>query len=109
VAALASAQQQGERGHEAWAVRQLGELACHRTPPDLEGAATHYRQADAIARELGMRPLQARCHLALAELHANTGNADAARAQLAAADELFAAMAMTNWRTRVSELRMRLR
>lgn len=109
MAALASAQQQGERGHEAWALRQLGELACHRTPPDLEGAATHYRQADAIARELGMRPLQARCHLALAELHANTGNADAARAQLAAADELFAAMVMTNWRTRVSELRMRLR
>jgi CO/xanthine dehydrogenase Mo-binding subunit len=67
-----------------------------------EGAATHYRQADAIARELGMRPLQARCHLALAELHANAGNPDAARAELAAADTLFAAMA--SWRTRVSGL-----
>jgi hypothetical protein len=39
-----------------------------------------------------MRPLQARCHLGLAELYAKGGNARAARAELTAADELFAAM-----------------
>jgi ATP/maltotriose-dependent transcriptional regulator MalT len=104
IAALASAQQQGERGHEAWVLRQLGELACHRMPPDFDGAATHYRQAEALAREMGMRPLEARCHLALAELHVNTGKTDAARAELAAADTLFAAMAMTSWTTRVRGL-----
>jgi tetratricopeptide (TPR) repeat protein len=108
-AALASAQQQDERGHEGWVLRQLGDLACHGAPPDLEGAATRYRQADVIARELGMRPLQARCHLALAELLEKSGKPDAARAELAAADELFAAMAMTNWRRRGAELQTRLR
>jgi DNA-binding SARP family transcriptional activator len=109
IAALASAQEQGERGHEAWVLRLLGELACHRTPPDRDRAATHYRQADAIARELGMRPLQARCHFSLAELHANTGKSDAARAELSAADTLFAAMTMTSWRKRVNALEMQLR
>jgi DNA-binding SARP family transcriptional activator len=108
-AALASAQQQDERGHEGWVLRQLGDLACHGAPPGLEGAATRYRQADVIARELGMRPLQARCHLALAELLEKSGKPDAARAELAAADELFAAMAMTNWRRRGAELQTRLR
>jgi DNA-binding SARP family transcriptional activator len=109
MAALASAQEQGERGHEGWALRLLGELACRRAPPDLDRAATHYRQADAIARELGMRPLQARCHLALGELHVNARQADAARAELATADELFALMAMTNWRRRVNALKVMLR
>jgi DNA-binding SARP family transcriptional activator len=109
IAALASAREQTERGHEAWVLRLLGELACFRTPADLDRAATNYREADAIARELGMRPLQARCHLALGELHVNAGRPDAARAELAAADELFAAMAMTNWRRRVNAVKVLLR
>ncbi|PYN82835.1 MAG: hypothetical protein DMD96_04855 [Candidatus Rokuibacteriota bacterium] len=83
-------------------LRLLGELASHRPAPDLDRAATHYRQADAIAREFGMRPLQARCHFALGELHVNVGKPDDARAQLAAADELFAVMGMTDWRKRVN-------
>jgi len=107
-AALARAQEQGERGHEAWAHRLLGELACHRTPPDLEGAAAHYGQAGAIARALGMRPLQARCHLGLAELHASAGKPDAARAELAAAASLLAAMMMTSWRGQAQALAARL-
>jgi DNA-binding SARP family transcriptional activator len=108
-AALASAQEQEERGHEAWVLRLLGEIAGHRTPADVDRAAVHYRQADAIARELGMRPLQARCRLGLAGLHANTGKYDAARADLAAADELFSAMAMASWRSRVSRAQVRIR
>jgi DNA-binding SARP family transcriptional activator len=108
IAALASAREQEERGHEAWVLRLLGELASHRTPPDLEPAVTYYREADTVARELGMRPLEARCHLALAELHANARNSGAARAELAAADTRFAAMGMTNWRGRVNALEVRL-
>jgi DNA-binding SARP family transcriptional activator len=108
MAALASAQEQAERGHEGWALRLLGELACHQTPPDVDRAATYYGQAEAIARELCMRPLRARCHLARAELYASTGKSDAARGELAVANELFAAMAMTGWKRRGNALEVRL-
>jgi hypothetical protein len=56
-----------------------------------------------------MRPLQGRCHLALAELQANAGKSDAARAELSAAATLFAAMTMTSWRRRVDAVEVRLR
>src|SRR6266545_4258063 len=62
-----------ERGHEAWGLRLLGEVyACHE-PPVVEAAATHYRQALALAEELSMRPLQAHCHQGLGILYATTG------------------------------------
>jgi tetratricopeptide (TPR) repeat protein len=57
-----------ERGHEAWALRLLGEVAAHQAPPEIEPAAHHYRQALALAEELGMRPLVAHCHLGLGTL-----------------------------------------
>ncbi|HYU20934.1 MAG TPA: tetratricopeptide repeat protein [Chloroflexota bacterium] len=53
------------RGPRGWAHRLLGEMAVRREPPDLQGAETNYRQALALAEELGMRPLQAHCHLGL--------------------------------------------
>jgi tetratricopeptide (TPR) repeat protein len=109
IAARASAQEQGERGHEGWALRLLGDVACHRTPPDFDRAANHYREADAIARELSMRPLQAGCHLALAEVYMKSGTSDGSRVDLAAARELFAAMAMTSWSRRVNALEVQLR
>ena len=51
------------RGYQAHAYRLLGEVARRREPPDVDQAAAHYRQALALAEELGMRPLQAHCHL----------------------------------------------
>ena len=59
-----------ERGHEAYALRLLGEIAAQRTPPEDEQAEAHYRQALALAEELGMRPLQAHCHRGLGTLYA---------------------------------------
>jgi hypothetical protein len=41
--------------------------------PDIDQAATPYRQALALAEEVGMRPLQAHCHLGLGTLCARTG------------------------------------
>ena len=55
-----------ERGHQAWALRLLGDIAMHRNPPDFEQAKTHYQQALVLANELGMRPLQAIATVALA-------------------------------------------
>jgi tetratricopeptide (TPR) repeat protein len=69
----------------------------HRDPPDVDQAATHYRQALALAQELGMRPLVARGHLGLGKLYTETGRLKPARAELSAAIELYRAMDMTFW------------
>jgi class 3 adenylate cyclase/tetratricopeptide (TPR) repeat protein len=95
--ALDLARAHKERGHEAWALRLLGEIAAHQAPPEIEPAAHHYRQALALADELGMRPLVAHCHLGLGMLSARTGQREQARAELSTAIEMYRAMAMTFW------------
>jgi tetratricopeptide (TPR) repeat protein len=85
------------RGHEAYALRLLGEVTAQREPPDIDQATTHYRQALALAEELGMRPLQAHCHRGLGTLYAKTGQREQTRAALSAAIDLYRAMAMTFW------------
>ena len=62
---LALSRDRKERGNQAWALRLLGEIAVQREPPETDQAEAHYRQALALAEELGMRPLQAHCHLGL--------------------------------------------
>ena len=66
-------------------------------PPEIEPAADHYRQALALAEELGMRPLQAHCHHSLGTLYSQTGRDDLARAALSTAIEMYRAMDMTFW------------
>jgi class 3 adenylate cyclase/tetratricopeptide (TPR) repeat protein len=89
-----------QRGHEAYALRLLGEIAAQRQPPDAEAAAAAYRQAITLADELGMRPLTAHCHLGLGTLYARTGRPEQARAELSAAMELYRTMDMTFWLSR---------
>jgi tetratricopeptide (TPR) repeat protein len=86
-----------ERGNEAYALRLIGEIAAHRAPPDVDEAAAHYRQALALAEELGMRPLRAHCHLGLGILYQRVGKHEPARAALSTAIELLRAMEMTFW------------
>jgi tetratricopeptide (TPR) repeat protein len=95
--ALALAREHQERGHQAYALRLLGDLAAHRNSPGSAQAETHYRQALALAEELGMRPLVAHCHLGLGTLYAKTGRPEQARTELSAAIDLYRAMAMTFW------------
>jgi len=95
--ALALARAHKERGHEAWAMRLLGEIAAHQDSPEIEPTKHHYRQALALAEELGMRPLVAHCHLGLGTLYAKTGQREQARAELSAAIEMYRAMDMTFW------------
>ena len=95
--ALALARAHQERGHQAYALRLLGDIAAQREPPESEQAEAHYRQALALAEELGMRPLQAHCHRGLGTLYAKTGQREQARAALSAAIELYRAMDMTFW------------
>jgi len=93
--ALDLARQRKERGNEALALHQLGVVQAHADPPDVTQAEAHYQQALALAEPLGMRPLQAHCHLGLGTLYTKMGRREQARAELAAAIELYRAMAMT--------------
>jgi len=95
--ALAHARAHQERSNQAYALRLLGEITAHRDPPDVDAAATHYRQALALADELGMRPLQAHCHHGLGTLYATVGQREQARAALTTAIEMYRAMDMTFW------------
>ena len=95
--ALDLARQLKERGNEALALHQLGVVHAHANPPDTAQAETHYQQALALAEALGMRPLQAHCHLGLGTLYATTGQRQQARTALATAIEMYRTMAMTLW------------
>jgi tetratricopeptide (TPR) repeat protein len=86
-----------ERGSEAYALHLLGDIAAHRDLPKVEEADANYRQALALADELGMRPLVAHCRLGLGILYAKTGQRQQAHAELSAAIDLYHAMDMTFW------------
>jgi class 3 adenylate cyclase/tetratricopeptide (TPR) repeat protein len=86
-----------ERGHQAYALHLLGDIAARRDPPDIAQAEAHYQQALALAEELGMRPLQAHCHRGFGTLYAATGQWEQGRTELATAIALYQSMAMTFW------------
>jgi tetratricopeptide (TPR) repeat protein len=86
-----------EQGHAAYALRLLGAMAVQRTPPETVQAEAHYQQALTLAEDLGMRPLQAHCHLGLGTLYSQMGRLEEARAALSTAIALYRAMAMTFW------------
>jgi DNA-binding SARP family transcriptional activator len=95
------AQVQKERGHEAWALRAMGEVISHRAPAEGEEADRYYSQAVALAQELGMRPLVAHCHLGLGELLRRAGRWELAKEHLAIATKLFWDMDTPLWLARV--------
>ena len=78
-------------------MRLIGDIAAHRTPPAVQEAERQYRQALALAEELGMRPLQAHCHSGLGRLYAKLNQREQARTALATAVDLYRAMDMTFW------------
>jgi len=95
--ALDLALQQKTRGEEARALHQLGVVHAHAVPSDATPAEAYYRQALALAEELGMRPLMAHCHHGLGRLYGQTSRGAQARAALTTAIDLYRAMDMTFW------------
>jgi tetratricopeptide (TPR) repeat protein len=95
--ALDLARQHKQRGHEVLALHQLGVVHAHAVPPDTEQAEAYFQQALALAEELGMRPLQAHCHLGLGTLYAATGQQEQARTALSTAIDMYRAMDMAFW------------
>jgi tetratricopeptide (TPR) repeat protein len=95
--ALALARRHQERGHQAYALRLLGDLAARCDSPEGEPAVSHYQQALTLADALGMRALAAHCRRGLGTLYAMTGQPEQARAELSIAIELYRAMEMSFW------------
>jgi class 3 adenylate cyclase/tetratricopeptide (TPR) repeat protein len=95
--ALAFARDLKERGYEAYALWLLGEIHAHQEPLEVEAAEAAYRQALALAEELGMRPLLAHGHLGLGTLYSKRGQLAQARTALSTAIERFSAMEMMFW------------
>jgi class 3 adenylate cyclase/tetratricopeptide (TPR) repeat protein len=95
--ALALARQHKEQGHEAYALRLLGEIHARPDPPVVEPAENYYRQALTLAEALGMRPLQAHCHLGLGTLYVRMSQPELARPSLSMAITLYRDMGMTFW------------
>ena len=95
--ALVLAREYQERGHEAYALRLLGDLAAQRDPPEVEEAKTSYRQALTLAEALGMRPLQAHCHRGLGTLYTTIGQQEQARTALSTAIAMYQSLEMTFW------------
>jgi len=95
--ALALVREHQERGNQAYALRLLGNIAARREPPEAELAERYYQQALTLAEELGMRPLQAHCHLGLGALYQQTRRLEQAHTELSAAIDLYRSMEMTFW------------
>ena len=94
--ALDLALQHKDHGDEALALHQLASsLPTPILPMSLRQKPTT-SEALTLAEELGMRPLQAHCHLGLGRLYCQTGRGAPARASLATAIALYD-MEMTFW------------
>ena len=95
--ALSLSRDRKERGYEAWASRLLGEIAGHSDALEPEMAEDHYQQALALAKELGMRPLVAHCHLGLGKLYQGTEKRQQAQEHLTITTTMFREMDMRFW------------
>jgi len=86
--ALTQARARGERGFEAYGLHLLADIAAHRDELAVDEAEAHYREATALAAELGMRPLLARCHQGLGDLYREAGLPQRAREHLQQAETM---------------------
>ena len=95
--ARALAQRHHERSHEAWSLRLLGDIVSRRDARDVETAEGYYRAALALAGDLGMRPLAARCHVDLGRLLRKSDRPGQAREQLTTATTMYRELDMRTW------------
>jgi predicted ATPase len=95
--ALALAMETKEQGYQAWALKLLGDIALRDDSPEPEQPEKYYDRALGLARELGMRPLEAHCHVGLGSLYVATDKREHAHAEFSTAKDLYDAMGMTFW------------
>jgi class 3 adenylate cyclase/tetratricopeptide (TPR) repeat protein len=95
--ACRAARELNARPSEVWALRLIGEIASHPKRRDLVRAEGSYREALALAADLGMRPLVAHCHLGLGKLFHRTGKRQEAHDHLITATTMYREMEMRFW------------
>ncbi len=66
-------------------------------PLDTEAIAEHYATSLSLAKELGMRPLVAHCHLGLGNLYSRTGRHPESREWFRIAAGMYLEMGMQFW------------
>ncbi len=86
-----------ERGNQVYALWLLGEIAAREGPAGRGRSEDHLRRAMSLADELGMRPMRARCLLALGLITRDAGQRAEAREILSHASTLLRDMEMTFW------------
>jgi class 3 adenylate cyclase/tetratricopeptide (TPR) repeat protein len=95
--ALEDARPAGELAIVARASWLVGAAATALDPPAATEAIEAYRDAAAMAEQIGMRPLVAHCHLGLGTLYRRTDKRDDARGHLTTATTMYRAMDMPFW------------
>jgi len=98
--ALGLTREHRERAREAWTLRLIGEIHARHPGSHLAAAERAFAEGLAIAEELGLRPLNARCHLGLGELYGRWDKPAQAREHLTTAAGMLREMEMTLWLTR---------
>jgi len=93
---IASSRQHA-RGDQAHALYLGGEIASPGELSESEQAIENYAAALILAKEIGMAPLQARCHLGLGGVHQRVGRDEEARGELTYAVAMLQAMQIRFW------------
>ncbi len=94
--AVAVARTHRQQGAEAWGLKLLGEIHTHE-PAETDRADQAYRQALALAADLGMFPLMAHCHLGLGKLYRRIEKHQEAHEHLTTATTMYREMDMRFW------------
>src|SRR5262249_8035862 len=106
--ALDLARAHKERGHQAWALLLLGDIAACGGQDASDAARELYAHALALAEELKMPPLVARVELSLGRLHAKMGDRNKTQDHLGKALDLLREMDIRFWSARAAEELMEL-
>ena len=93
--ALTLARKRGERGHEAYGLRILGDVMAISAAEESQDAMVNYQEARALAATLGMRPLIATIELRMGRFMERTSQKTKARQHINAAQSLAAEIGMT--------------
>jgi class 3 adenylate cyclase/tetratricopeptide (TPR) repeat protein len=91
-----------DKGSEAWLRCLLGDILACSPSISLMQVESTYSEALTLAHELGMRPVQARCHLGLGQIYARSRNSSMAQSELRSARELYDTMSMPFWFTKTN-------
>jgi hypothetical protein len=86
-----------ERGWEARALLLWGMIATDPQSGDVSTADAYYLESMSLAKELGMRPLVAHCHLGLGKLYRHTGKRQEAHEHLTIGTAMYREMDMRFW------------